>query len=114
MSRTIFEKIVAREVPADIVYEDAQLLAFKDINPQAPVHALVIPKKHVAGIHETTDDDRDMLGELLRAGRKVAEELGLHPGGYRLVINSGPDAGQSVFHLHLHVLGGRKMAWPPG
>ncbi len=110
----LFCKIIKHEIPAQIVLENDHVLAFKDINPQAPVHALVIPKKHVAGIHETTDDDRDMLGELLRAGRNVAEDLGLHPGGYRLVINSGPDAGQSVFHLHLHVLGGRKMAWPPG
>jgi histidine triad (HIT) family protein len=110
----LFCKIVKKEIPAQIVFENGHVLAFKDINPQAPTHVLVIPKKHLAGIHDATDADRDALGELLLAGRRVAEDLGLHPKGYRLVMNQGPDAGQSVFHVHLHVLGGRAMAWPPG
>lgn len=110
----LFCKIVNKEIQSQVVLENEHVLAFKDINPQAPVHVLVIPKKHLVGIHEATDADRDLMGELLLAGRKVAEQMGLYPKGYRLVINSGADAGQSVFHLHLHVLGGRSMAWPPG
>jgi histidine triad (HIT) family protein len=110
----LFCKIVNKEIQSQVVLENEHVLAFKDISPQAPVHVLVIPKKHLVGIHEATDADRDLMGELLLAGRKVAEQMGLHPKGYRLVINSGADAGQSVFHLHLHVLGGRSMAWPPG
>jgi histidine triad (HIT) family protein len=119
----LFCKIAKHEIPAQIVLENDHVLAFKDINPQAPTHVLVIPKKHIAGIHDASDSDRAMLAELLLAGRKVAEDLGLSAptaqggapsGGYRLVINQGPNAGQSVFHLHLHVLGGRSMSWPPG
>jgi len=109
----IFCKIAAKEIPAKIVLEDEHVIAFHDVNPQAPTHALVIPKKHIKGIAETTEEDAALLGQLLAAGRRVASELQLAD-GYRLVINNGPHAGQSVFHLHLHVLGGRPMAWPPG
>jgi len=110
----LFCKIVAREVPAQIVHENDHVLAFKDIHPAAPTHALVIPKRHIAGIRDATPEDAAMLGELMLAGRHVAEALGVGESGYRLVVNQGGDAGQSVFHMHLHVLGGRPLAWPPG
>ncbi len=112
----LFCKIVAREIPSQIVFENDHVLSFKDINPQAPTHALVIPKRHLTGIFDATDADADrqMLGELLTAGRQVAAQLGLDAKGYRLVINQGQDGGQSVHHLHLHVMGGRPMGWPPG
>jgi histidine triad (HIT) family protein len=110
----LFCNIVARTVPAKIVFENDHVLAFEDIRPVAPKHALVIPKKHIPGVHDATAADAAILGEILLAGRDLAEKLGLGQGGYRLVINQGPDAGQSVFHVHCHVLGGRPMAWPPG
>jgi histidine triad (HIT) family protein len=110
----LFCKIVGREIPSEIVFENDHALAFKDIRPAMPTHALVIPKKHIVGIHDATSEDAAMLGEVMLAARTVAEQLGLGASGYRLVINHGPDAGQSVFHLHVHVLGGRGMAWPPG
>ena len=108
----LFCNIVERKVPAQIVLENDHALAFRDIRPAAPTHVLVIPKKHVAGIHQT--DDKALLGEVVATAREAAEKLGLAQGGYRLVVNQGPDAGQSVFHLHVHVLGGRALAWPPG
>lgn len=114
MSGCLFCKIVAREIPAQIVHENEHVVAFKDIHPAAPTHALVIPKRHIVGAHDATPEDAALLGQILLAGRDVAEKLGLAEGGYRLVVNNGPNAGQSVFHLHLHVLGGRQMAWPPG
>jgi histidine triad (HIT) family protein len=110
----LFCNIVARSTPAQIVHENDHVLAFRDIRPVAPTHALVIPKKHITGVHEATREDAAILGELVLAARDVAEKLGLASGGYRLVINQGPDAGQSVFHVHCHVMGGRTMAWPPG
>jgi histidine triad (HIT) family protein len=110
----LFCNIVARTTPAQIVHENDHVLAFRDIRPVAPTHALVIPKRHIAGIHEATPADTALLGEVLLAARNVAEKLGLGAGGYRLVVNQGPDAGQSVFHMHCHVMGGRAMAWPPG
>lgn len=110
----LFCKIVNREVPAQIIFENDHALGFRDLHPVAPSHALVIPKKHIVGIHDATPGDAGTLGEVLLAARKVAEELGLAEGGYRLVVNQGADAGQSVFHLHVHVLGGRHLAWPPG
>lgn len=109
----LFCKIIAREVPAKIAYEDEHVLAFHDIRPAAPTHVLVIPKKHIVGIGEATPEDVDALGQVMLAGRKVAEALGVSD-GYRLVVNNGENAGQSVLHLHLHVLGGRPLAWPPG
>lgn len=110
---TIFDKIIQREIPADIVYEDDQVLAFKDINPQAPVHILVIPKKQIPRVSEAEPDDQALLGHLLMTVKQVAAEAGLTD-GYRIVINNGKDGGQTVDHLHLHILGGRFMQWPPG
>lgn len=111
--KTIFEKIIDREIPADIVYEDDQCLAFRDINPQAPVHVLLIPKRPIARLDDLAETDRDLAGHLLTTAPRVAEQLGL-AGGYRVVVNNGPDGGQEVDHIHLHLLGGRKMTWPPG
>ena len=110
---TLFEKIIAREIPADIIFEDDLVLAFNDINPQAPTHVLVIPKKPIPRIAEAVPDDHQVLGHLLLKAREVASELNLE-NGYRLVINNGPDGGESVPHLHLHILGGRALNWPPG
>ncbi|HCU87030.1 MAG: histidine triad nucleotide-binding protein [Verrucomicrobiales bacterium] len=110
---TLFEKIIAREIPADIIFEDDLVLAFNDINPQAPTHVLVIPKKPIPRIAEAVPDDHQVLGHLLLKAREVAAELNLE-NGYRLVINNGPDGGESVPHLHLHILGGRALNWPPG
>ncbi len=110
----LFCNIVARTVPAKIVHENDHVLVFEDIHPMAPKHRLAIPKKHMTGIHDATAEDAAMLGQLALAARDAAEKAGLGDGGYRLVINQGPDAGQSVFHVHCHVMGGRKMAWPPG
>jgi histidine triad (HIT) family protein len=114
MSKTLFEKIIAREIPANIVYEDDHVLAFKDINPGAPTHVLMVPRKPIPRIAEARAEDHQVLGHLLLKAAEVAKQLGLTQGGYRLVINNGPDAGESVPHLHLHILGGRRMAWPPG
>lgn len=110
---TIFTKIIQREIPADIVYEDDQALAFRDINPKAPVHVLIIPKREIASLAEAGDGDAALLGHLLIAARKVAEQLEL-TGGYRTVINCGADGGQTVDHIHVHLLGGRQLGWPPG
>ena len=110
---TLFEKIIARKIPADIIFEDDLVLAFNDINPQAPTHVLVIPKKPIPRIAEAVPDDHQVLGHLLLKAREVAAELNLE-NGYRLVINNGPDGGESVPHLHLHILGGRALNWPPG
>ena len=114
MSKTLFEKIIAREIPASIVYEDDRVLAFKDINPGAPTHVLIVPKKPIPRIAEAQAEDQQLLGHLLLKAAEVAKQLGLPEGGYRLVINNGPDAGESVPHLHLHILGGRHLHWPPG
>ena len=111
---TIFEKIVRREIPADIVWEDEDVLAFRDVNPQAPVHVLIVPKRVIPRLAEATESDAALLGKLIIASRKVAEKLGVLESGYRVVINSGPDAGESVPHLHVHLLGKRTLAWPPG
>lgn len=113
MSDTIFGKIIRREIPADIVYEDDLALAFKDVNPQAPTHILVIPKKLIPRVSEAAIEDRDLLGHLLWTVKQVAEKAGLS-NGYRVVINNGADGGQTVDHLHLHILGDRQMQWPPG
>lgn len=114
MSKTLFEKIAAREIPADIVYEDEHVLAFRDIKPAAPAHVLIVPKKPIPRIAEATSADHAVLGHLLLKAAEVAKKLGLGQSGFRLVINNGPDAGESVPHLHCHILGGRHMAWPPG
>ena len=114
MSKTLFEKIVAREIPASIVYEDDLVLAFHDVKPQAPVHVLIIPKKPIARISEASPEDHKVLGHLLPKAGEVAAKLGLAKSGFRLVFNNGPDAGEAVPHLHCHILGGRAMSWPPG
>lgn len=111
---TIFERIIAGEIPAQIVYEDADVVAFRDANPQAPVHALLVPRRVIARIGEVTEHDAALLGRLLVASRAVAGRLGVLDSGYRLVINHGRDAGESVPHLHVHLLGGRALGWPPG
>lgn len=113
MSDTIFGKIIKREIPADIIYEDDLSLAFKDVNPQAPTHILVIPKKPIPKLDEATSEDLSLLGHLLLTVKKVAQQAGLS-NGYRVVINNGNDGGQTVYHLHLHILGDRPLSWPPG
>jgi histidine triad (HIT) family protein len=110
----VFERIIAREIPAAIVYEDDWVLAFRDENPKAPVHVLIIPKKNIPRIAEAGPQDHQVLGHLLLKAAEVARQLGLTESGYRLVINNGRDGGESVPHLHCHILGGRAMAWPPG
>ncbi len=114
MSECLFCRIVAGTIPAKIVYQDEHAVAFDDIHPQAPTHVLVIPRKHVAAVQDCGGRDQAMLGGLLQACVAVAKLKGLTERGYRIVSNTGGDAGQSVFHLHLHVLGGRSLAWPPG
>lgn len=110
----LFCKIVERAIAADIVYETDRVLAFRDIGPQAPTHVLVIPKEHIPSLEDTTDDQGPLLGEMLLAARDVARSEGVAEAGFRAVINTGVDGGQTVPHLHLHVLGGRGMRWPPG
>ena len=111
---TLFEKIIAREIPAQIAYEDDQVLALRDIKPHAPVHVLIIPKKPIPRIAEAKAEDEKLIGHLMLKAAEIAATLGLKSTGYRLVINNGPDAGESVPHLHCHILGGRALAWPPG
>jgi histidine triad (HIT) family protein len=111
---TLFEKIIARQIPSEILYEDDLVLAFRDITPQAPTHILLVPKKPIPRIAEATSEDHALLGHLLLKAAQVAGQAGLKEGGYRLVINNGRNGGESVPHLHCHILGGRPMAWPPG
>jgi histidine triad (HIT) family protein len=113
MSETLFSKIINREIPADIVYEDELCLAFRDVNPQAPLHVLIVPKKPLARLTHTREEDQGLLGHLMLKAGEVARQQG-HGDNFRLVINNGPEAGQSVFHLHIHILAGRAFAWPPG
>ncbi len=113
MTETIFAKIIRREIPADIVYEDDRCLAFRDVNPQAPVHVLVIPKQPIARLVDAEDKDEALLGHLMLTASKVAADEGIGD-AFRVVVNNGAGVGQSVFHLHLHVLGGRSFTWPPG
>lgn len=114
MEETIFSKIIQRKIPANIIFEDNEVLAFHDIAPQAPVHVLIIPKKPIQRINAAEEQDAKLLGKLLLTAQHVARELGLSEKGFRLVFNNGPDAGEAVPHLHLHLLGGRKLQWPPG
>jgi histidine triad (HIT) family protein len=114
MSDCLFCKIVAKEIPAKVVHEDADTLAFEDIQPQAPLHALVIPRKHIATINDVAPQDEALVGKLFRVASKLARARGFDGSGYRVVMNCNRDANQLVFHVHLHVLGGRKMTWPPG
>lgn len=110
---TIFGKIISREIPADIVYEDEHCLAFRDVNPQAPTHVLLIPKKEIARLADATAEDASLLGHLMVTAGTIARQLGVED-AFRLTVNNGAEAGQSVFHLHLHLLAGRKFRWPPG
>jgi histidine triad (HIT) family protein len=114
MPDNIFARIIRKELPAAIVYEDDRALAFRDINPKAPVHILVVPKKDIARVSEAKAEDEPLLGHLLTVAAQIARQEGIDDTGYRLVINKGRDAGESVPHLHVHLLGGRPMGWPPG
>jgi len=113
VQRTVFERIIAREIPSEIIYEDDRVAAFRDVHPQAPTHILIVPKKPVARMAEAGPEDESLLGHLLLKAAQVAAQAGLS-NGYRLVINNGQDGGESVPHLHCHILGGRPMSWPPG
>jgi len=114
LSDCLFCKMVSGEIAPDTVYENDNVLAFRDVNPQAPTHVLVIPKQHIATLNELDNTHRDLIGEMYLAAREVARQDGIDERGYRTVMNCNADAGQSVFHIHLHVLGGRAMTWPPG
>jgi histidine triad (HIT) family protein len=114
MSGCLFCKIINREIPGSIVYEDDRVLAFNDINPQAPTHVLLVPKRHISSLNDLSAQDDQIVGELVRRAAAIAAERGIGSGGYRTVFNTNRDAGQTVFHIHLHLLGGRSMTWPPG
>jgi histidine triad (HIT) family protein len=114
MPDCLFCRIVNRELNASIVYEDEHVVAFNDINPQAPTHVLVVPRRHIASLNDLTPDDDQIVGELARRAAAIAKSRGIAAGGYRTVFNTNRDAGQTVFHIHLHLLGGRPMHWPPG
>ncbi len=114
MSDCLFCKIRDGEIPANIVYEDEAVLAFEDVNPQAPDHVLIVPRKHISTVNDLTDEDAKTVGQLYLAAKKITADLGVADDGYRLVMNCNEKAGQTVFHIHLHVLAGRNMTWPPG
>ena len=114
MADCLFCKIIKREIPGSLVYEDDRVLAFNDINPQAPTHVLVIPKQHIESLNDLSGRDDQLVGELVRRAAAIAKERGISAGGFRTVFNTNRDAGQTVFHVHLHLLGGRDMTWPPG
>jgi histidine triad (HIT) family protein len=114
MTDCLFCKVIAREIPGQIVFEDAELVVFKDINPQAPLHVLIVPRKHIATLNDLTPDDDALVGSMLRRAAALANEHGYGDRGYRTVFNCNREAGQSVFHIHLHVLAGRALTWPPG
>lgn len=114
MSEDLFLKIISREIPADIVYENDDVLAFRDVNPQAPLHVLIIPKTRIRTINDMQPQDSDLLGKLFLAAKKIAADEGVAEDGYRVVMNCNAAAGQTVFHIHLHLLGGRQFGWPPG
>jgi len=114
MSKNLFEKLIAREIPATIVYEDDLVIAFRDVKPQAPTHVLIVPKKVIPRIGEAKPEDHKLLGHLLLKAAEVAKQVGLAESGFRLVINNGPDGGETIPHLHCHIMGGRHMGWPPG
>ena len=111
---TIFDKIINKEIPAEIIYETDNVLAFKDINPIAPIHILIIPKYNIPTANDISNDDSEVLAELLLSAKKIAKDVGIAKDGYRLVINCNDNGGQTVYHLHLHLIGGRKLDWPPG
>jgi histidine triad (HIT) family protein len=113
-SECLFCRISAGEIPADVVRSDSDLVAFRDIHPQAPTHILIIPRKHIPSVSEMAPADAEIMGKLFLAAKDLARDEGIDEGGYRMVVNAGPGAGQTVFHIHLHLLGGRGMGWPPG
>jgi histidine triad (HIT) family protein len=110
----IFCKIASKEIPSKVVLDEDDIFAFHDTKPAAPTHVLIVPKRHIVGLGEATRDDQAVFGRILVATREVAEKTGIAESGFRVIVNSGPNAGQSVFHLHVHVIGGRAMSWPPG
>lgn len=114
MADSLFTKIINRQIPADIVYEDDDVLAFNDISPQAPIHILIVPKKQVETINDFQDEDAELIGKIVLAAKRIAKDKGLSEKGYRLIMNTNADAGQTVFHVHCHLLGGRILNWPPG
>ena len=114
MADCLFCRIISREIQASIVYEDERILAFNDINPQAPTHVLVVPKRHIATLNDLSAGDDQIVGEMIRRAAAIAKERGISAGGFRTVFNTNREAGQTVFHIHLHLLGGRGMHWPPG
>ena len=114
MDDCIFCKLINREIPAKILYEDNQIIAFEDINPQAPTHILLIPKEHFASLNDIPEEKKEILSHLLLQARNIAQDLGIKENGYRIVLNTGKNSGQDVFHIHFHLLGGRRMTWPPG
>ena len=114
MDETIFDKIISKEIPSDIVYEDSEVLAFRDIAPQAPTHILIIPKKNIPTVNDLEKGDADIIGKLVLVASKIAKQENISEDGYRLVFNCNNDGGQTVFHIHLHLIGGRKLNWPPG
>lgn len=114
MADCLFCRIINREIPGSIVYEDDHLIAFDDVNPQGPTHVLIVPKRHIASLNELTPDDDQVVGEMARRAAAIAKDRGIAAGGYRTVFNTNRDAGQTVFHIHLHLIGGRSMHWPPG
>lgn len=113
MENCIFCKILKGEIPSEKVYEDEKVYAFKDINPEAPVHVLIIPKKHISSANELTEDNKEVIGDVYYAAQKIAKELGIADKGYRIINNCGEDGGQTVFHIHFHLMGGKKLNWPP-
>jgi histidine triad (HIT) family protein len=114
MPDCLFCKIIEHQIPASVVYEDDRVLAFNDINPQGPTHILVVPKRHIETLNDLTDGDDSLVGEVVRRAAVIAREQGISAGGFRTVFNTNRDAGQTVFHIHLHLIGGRHLAWPPG
>ena len=114
MTNCIFCKIISGDIPGDIVYQDDDVLAFRDLNPKAPTHILVIPKKHISTLNDVQTDDAELVGKMYLAAKKIAADEGIAEPGYRTVMNCNALAGQTVFHIHLHLLGGRPMSWPPG
>jgi histidine triad (HIT) family protein len=114
MPKTLFTKIIDREIPADIVYEDNEIISFKDINPQAPIHLLIVPKKIIPTLNDLADSDFELIGKMFKVAQKLAKENNLSESGFRTVFNCNEDGGQTVYHLHLHLIGGRQLHWPPG
>ena len=114
MEDCLFCKIANKEIPAELIFEDDRIVAFNDINPQAPIHVLIIPKEHFASLNDIPEEKKDVLGHILLRARQIAQNLGIRDSGYRIVLNTARDSGQEVLHIHFHLLGGRRMTWPPG